>query len=75
MAFSVVNNENGILNIAKANNTLLYGNLVNFTIKLEVIVQKINEIMDYEKSKTTLDTIYVTKKLGGVCKAYILFIR
>ena len=63
--------DNDILKMG--NDVILYGKIVNFNLNLEDVVQKINETMGYEKSKTTLDTIYVTKKLGGVCKAYIIY--
>ena len=60
----------------RENNIILYGKLVNFDMKLENIIQKINDIENYKiKGKTnyTLDTIWTTKKSGGMFKAYIIY--
>jgi len=70
--------ENNILEIDdNENNIILYGKIVNFNIKLEEIIKKINDlhefIKDKNKNKYTLNTVWVNKKSGGLCKSYIIY--
>jgi hypothetical protein len=62
--------ENNILEIDdNENNIILYGKIVNFNIKLEEIIKKINDlhefIKDKNKNKYTVNTVWVNKKSGG----------
>jgi hypothetical protein len=70
-------NETEILTVNnRENNIIIYGKLVNFDMKLENIIKKIIEIEECRikgKINYTLDTIWTTKKSGGMCKAYIIF--
>ncbi len=58
------------------NNILLHGKIINFNMKIEDIIIKINEIQECRfknKIKYTMDTIWVNKKGGGLCKTYIIY--
>lgn len=73
-------NENNILkisNTSRHNNTLLYGKIVNFDMKLEDVIEKINKIQECRfKNKTTsysLTTIWANNKFGNTCKTYIIY--
>jgi hypothetical protein len=61
----------------KKNNKILYGKIVDFNMKLEEVINKINEINECKfKNKTTytVETIWVSKIInGGVYKAYIIY--
>ena len=61
----------------KKNNKILYGKLVDFNMKLEEVMNKINEIEECKfKNKTTytVETIWVSKIInGGVYRAYIIY--
>jgi hypothetical protein len=66
--------ENDILEISDNlldNNKLLYGKIVDINVKFEDLIKRIAQIDEY-KSKIT-KTIWVNKKFGGVCNAYILY--
>jgi len=70
--------ENNILEIDdNENNIILYGKIVNFNIKLEEIIKKINDlhefVKDKNKNKYSLNTVWVNKKSGGLCKSYIIY--
>jgi hypothetical protein len=71
--------ENNILEISDNslnNNQLLYGKIVNFDMKIEDIIKKINEIDECKlenKIKYTLETIWTNSKLGGTYEAYIIY--
>jgi hypothetical protein len=72
--------ENNILLISENainNNKLLYGKIVKFDMKLNDIIDKINNIEECKfKNKTinyTLDTIWSNKSSGGTYKAYIIY--
>jgi hypothetical protein len=70
--------ENNILEISKNrlnNNKLLYGKLVDFNMKMDDIINKINEIEECKlnKIKYTLETVWVNKAFGGTYKAYIIY--
>ena len=58
------------------NNILLHGKIINFNMKIEDIIIKINEIKECRfKNKMiyTMDTILANKKCGEVCKTYIIY--
>jgi len=58
------------------NNKLLYGKIVDFNMKLDDIIKKINEIEEYKvknKNKYILETIWANKTFGGTYKAYIIY--
>lgn len=72
--------ENNILEISNKNmynNTLLYGKIVNFNMKIEDIIAKINEIdeckFENKNTKYILETIWANKLTGGVYKANIIY--
>jgi hypothetical protein len=71
--------ENNVLEINNntSNNTVLHGKIVNFNMKLEDIMNKLNQLEDIKfKNKTdkyTLDTIWASKIKGGICKTYIIY--
>ena len=70
--------ENDLLEISNNsidNNKLLYGKIVNFYMKFDDIIKKINEIEECKmnnKIKYTVKTMWVNKKFGGTYKAYII---
>jgi hypothetical protein len=69
---------NNILEISKNrlnNNKLLYGKLVDLNMKMDDIINKINEIEECKlnKIKYTLETVWVNKVFGGTYKAYIIY--
>jgi hypothetical protein len=72
--------ENNILVIGdkiENKNTILHGKIVTFDMKLEDILEKINNIEECKfvnkNSNYTLDTIFVSKITGGVYKSYIIY--
>ena len=71
--------ENNLLEIsdkASNNNKILYGKIVNFNMKMEDIIKKIEEIEERKvknKIKYNLETIWVNKTFGGTYKAYIIY--
>jgi len=69
--------ENSILKIGdpSMNNDVLFGKIVNFNMKLKDVVIQINKIEECKiKNKDYIRTIiWVNKKNGGVCKAYIIY--
>ena len=69
---------NNILEISKNrlnNGKLLYGKLVDLNMKMDDIINKINEIEECKlnKIKYTLETVWVNKSFGGTYKAYIIY--
>ena len=72
-------NVNNIINISDKsidNNILLKGKIVNFNMKIEDIIIKINEIEECRfKNKITyiMNTIWASKETGGLCKTYIIY--
>jgi hypothetical protein len=70
--------ENNLLEIGdkSLNNKLLYGKIVDFNMKLEDIIKKINEIDECKlenKIKYSLEQIWTNKIFGGTYKAYIIY--
>lgn len=71
--------ENNFLEISNNildNNLLLYGKIVDFNMKVDDIIKKINEIEECKiknKIKYTLETIWTNRILGGTYKAYIIY--
>jgi formyltetrahydrofolate synthetase len=71
--------ENNLLEISdksSKNNQLLYGKIVNFNMKLDDIIKKINEIDECKlenKIKYSLEEIWTNKTFGGTYKAYIIY--
>ena len=71
--------ENNILEIdnnQNNNNMILHGKIVNFHSNLNEIIKKINEFHEFIKDdnkKYTLNTIWVNKKSGALCKSYIIY--
>jgi len=71
--------ENNLLEIcdkSSKNNKLLYGKIVNFNMKLDDIIKKINEIDECKlenKIKYSLEEIWTNKTFGGTYKAYIIY--
>lgn len=58
------------------NNKLLYGKIVIFNMKINDIIQKINEIEECKlenRIKYTLETIWVNKTFGGTYESYIIY--
>lgn len=74
------NKEGNVLQISDEivkNNTALYGKIVTFNLEFDDVIQKINSIagcnVTNKYSNYILDTIWVTKIHGGLCKAYIIY--
>jgi hypothetical protein len=71
--------ENNLLEISdnsSKNNKLLHGKIVNFNMKLDDIIKKINEIDECKlenKIKYSLKEIWTNKTFGGTYKAYIIY--
>ena len=72
--------ENNVLEIngnTSNNNKVLHGKIVNFNMKLEDILNKLNQLEDIrfknKNDKYTLDTIWASKMKGGICKTYIIY--
>ena len=71
--------ENNLLEISdkfSKNNKLLYGKIVNFNMKLDDIIKKINEIDECKlekKIKYSLEEVWTNKTFGGSYKAYIIY--
>ena len=71
--------ENNLLEISDKssnNNKVLYGKIVNFSMKLDDIIKKINEIDECKlenKTKYSLEQIWTNKTFGGTYKAYIIY--
>jgi len=72
-------NEKNILEIcgnSLNNNNLLYGKIVDFNMKLDNVIQKINQNEDCKlenKIKYSLEQIWANKIFGGAYKAYIIY--
>jgi len=65
-----------ISNVPKKNNKILHGKIVDFNMKLEDVMNKINDMKECKLQKTiyNVETIWVSKiKNGGVYKAYIIY--
>jgi hypothetical protein len=74
--YDIENNLLEISNKFSENNKLLYGKIVNFNMKLDDIIKKINEIDECKlknKIKYSLEEIWVNKTFGGTYKAYIIY--
>ena len=74
------NNEKNILEISdnnKNNNDILHGKIVNFNMKIEDVIQKMNKIDECKfKNKNTryiLNNIWANKNSGGLCNVYIIY--
>jgi hypothetical protein len=73
------NIKNNILKIddKSLNNTkILYGKIVDFNMKFDDVIKKINEIEGCKfenKIKYKLETIFTNKIFGGTYKAYIIY--
>jgi len=70
------NNFLGISDISINNNKILYGKIVDFNMKFEDVIKKLNEIEDCKienKTKYTVETIWTNKISGGTYKAYIIY--
>ena len=70
--------EKNLLQISdkSLNNKLLYGKIVDFNMKLDDVIQKINEIDECKlenKIKYKIEQIWTNKTFGGTYKAYILY--
>lgn len=70
--------EHDVLEISDnlLNNKLLYGKIVDFNMKLDDIIKKINEIDECKfenKIKYSLEQIWTNKTYGGTCEAYIIY--
>lgn len=70
--------ENNILEIDNKNNEnnmLLHGKIAIFNMKIDDLIEKINNITEYKYylSKDNINFIYANKMSGGVCKTYILY--
>lgn len=75
-SYDSFNNILEISNDSLNNKTLLHGKIVNFNMKMEDIVSKINEIQECKfknKTKYTMETILANRKYGGTCYAYIIY--
>jgi hypothetical protein len=73
---SYVNNILEISDYSINNNYILQGKIVNFNMKIEDIIMKINEIKECRitnKIKYTIDTIQVNKHCGCQDKMYIIY--
>jgi hypothetical protein len=72
-------NENNFLEISHVsinNNKILYGKIVDFNMKFDDIIKKINEIKECKienKTKYMLKTIWANKFSGGTYNAYIIY--
>lgn len=74
--YDIKNNILEISDKSSNNNKLLYGKIVNFNMKLDDIIKKINEIDEYKlenKIKYSLEEIWTNKTFGGTYKAYIIY--
>jgi glycine cleavage system H lipoate-binding protein len=71
--YDIVNNLLEISDKSLNNNKLLYGKIVNFNMKLDDIIKKINELKFENKKKYTLEEIWTNKTFGGTYKAYIIY--
>ena len=71
--------ENNILEISEDpinNNTILYGKIVNFDMKLDDVIIKINKIDECKnnnKTKYILDNIFTYNTSKDICKAYVIY--
>ena len=58
------------------NNKLLYGKIVDFNMKINDVLTKINEILEIkleQNLKYKLEEIWTNKSNGGTNKAYIIY--
>ena len=71
--------ENNFLEISDTsinNDKILYGKIVDFNMKFDDIIKKLNEIEECKienKTKYMLKTIWTNKISGGTYKAYIIY--
>ena len=71
--------ENNLLKISDKslnNNNILYGKIVDFNMKIDDIIKKINEIDECKlenKIKYTVEEIWTNKTFGEKYKAYIIY--
>jgi hypothetical protein len=58
-------------------NEILKGKMVSFNMSLPDVLNKINQIVEYQfedgREKYIVDTVWITKYTGGVIKAYIIY--
>ena len=74
--YDIDNNILEISNKSLNNNKLLYGKIVDFNMKIDDIIKKINEIEECKlenKTNYTLETIWTNKTYGCTYKAYIIY--
>ena len=71
----MVNNILEVNNKSLSNNKLLYGKIVDFNMKIDDIINKINDIEEcrLDKLKYTVETILINGIYGGIYKAYIIY--
>jgi hypothetical protein len=70
--------ENNILEISadsNKNNKILSGKIVNFNMKIEDIIKKINGIDEFifNNDKYILNKIWANKYFGGIYETYIIY--
>jgi hypothetical protein len=74
--YNIENNILEISNKAINNNKILFGKIVNFNMKLDDIINKINEINECKienKTKYKLEIIWANKMFGGTFQTYIIY--
>ena len=71
----IVNNLLEVNDNSLSNDKLLYGKIVVFNMKIDDVINKINEIEEcrLEKIKYTVETILINGIYGGIYKAYIIY--
>ena len=65
-----------ISNKSLENNVVLRGIIVNFDMKIEDVLLKINDIPECRynnRIKYTMEIILTTNSNGGVCKTYVIY--
>jgi len=72
---NIVNNLLEVDNNPLSNDKLLYGKIVDFNMKIDDVINKINEIEEckLDKIKYTVETILINGIFGGITKAYIIY--
>jgi hypothetical protein len=79
IVINTYDSSNNILEISNDsinNKTLLHGKIVNFNMKMEDVLSKINEIQECKfknKTKYTMEKILANKKYGLRCICYIIY--